>query len=211
MRTLLTMSIVMVGVVPLAGAQNWSSWRPDATYHGIEVRSRCTGYNEFAGRYLWDVQLRNRYQKNVDVAWAAEPQKLHGAEVQGDQALGVAPGETVDAHHTAPVDCSSALMVRINAVRQTEGAHPSEARQAANPPATVAQASPQQQPQLQGHWTSNDPEGFQKSVTVQFFGDSVTGQFSAPGFSFAITTPVPKNLHGSVGVDAPTHDAPAQK
>jgi hypothetical protein len=201
MRKLLLMSVVIVGSIPVASAQSWSSWRPDATYHGIEVRMRCTGFNEFAGRYLWDVQLRNRYQKNVDLAWAAEPQKLHGADVQGDRALAVLPGEVVDAHHTAPVDCSSGLMVRV-----------SEVRDAANPSSTTVQASSQQRPQIQGHWTSHDPEPLQKSFTVQVFSDTVTGQWSSPGFSLDITTPLPKNIHGSVSLDASApKDAPAPK
>ena len=193
MRTLLLVSVAMAGSAPFACAQNWSAWRPDSTYHGIEVRTRCTGYNEFAGRYLWDVQLRNRYPKNVDVAWAAEPQRLRGSEVQGDQALGVAPGETVDAHHTAPVDCTAGLMVRVNKVQE-----------ARNPPSTTAQASPQQRRQFQGRWVSRDPEELRKSFTVQVSGDSLTGQWSSPGFSFEITTPLPKNVQGSVSVDSPT-------
>jgi hypothetical protein len=130
----------------------------------------------------------------VDVAWAAEPQRLRGSEIQGDQAIGVAPGETVDAHHTAPVDCSAGLMVRVNKVQG-----------AGNPASTTAQAaSPQQQRQFQGRWVSHDPEEFRKSFTVQVAGDSVTGQWSSPGFSFEITTPLPRNIHGSVSVDSST-------
>lgn len=192
MRTLLLVSVAVAGSAPFASAQNWSSWKPDSTYHGIEVRTRCTGYNEFAGRYLWDVQLRNRYPKNVDVAWAAEPQRLHGSEFQGDQALGVAPGETVDAHHTAPVNCSSGLTVRVNKV------------QGAGNPSAIAQASPQQRQQFQGRWVSHDPEEFRKSFTVQVSGDSLTGQWSSPGFSFEITTPMPRNIQGSVSVNSST-------
>ena len=189
MRTIMPLLFVSVS---FAGAQDWNAWRTDATYHGIEVRTRCAGYNEFAGRYLWDVQLRNRYQKSVDVTWAAEPQRLRGAEAQGDRALGVSPGETVNAQHTAPVDCSSGLMVRVNEVRPS-----------GNAPRTTAQAGPEQRPQFQGHWNSRDPEELQKSFTVQVFADAVTGQWSSPGFSFEITTPRPKSLHGTVSVDTP--------
>ena len=193
MRTLLLVSVALAGSASFACAQSWSSWKPDSTYHGIEVRTRCTGYNEFAGRYLWDVQLRNRYQRNVDLAWAAEPQRLHGSEIQSDQAFAVSPGETVDAHHTAPVDCSTGLMVRVNKVQQ-----------AGSLPSTAALAAPQQRRQFQGRWVSHDPEELRKSFTVQVAGDSLTGQWSSPGFSFEITTPLPKNIQGSVSVDSPT-------
>jgi hypothetical protein len=67
MRILLLPLAAMVVLAPFAKAQDWSSWKADDTYRGIEVRTRCTGYDEFAGRYLWDVQLRNRYKKRVDV------------------------------------------------------------------------------------------------------------------------------------------------
>lgn len=192
MRTLLLPLAAMVVSGPFAGAQDWSSWIADDTYRGIEVRTRCTGYSEFAGRYLWDVQLLNRYQKRVDVTWAAEPQRLRGAAAQGDEALGVAPGETVDAHHTAPVDCSTRLTVRVNGVRA-----------AGESAATPALARPQDRPQFQAHWNSRDPEESRKSVTVRSYGDTVTGQWSSPGFSFEITTPLPKNLHESISVDSP--------
>lgn len=192
MRTLLPLLVGITATVPFAGAQNWNSWRTDNTFHGIEVRTRCVGFNDFAGRYLWDVQLRNRYPGSVDVTWIADPQRLRGAEAQTDRAVGVRPGETVDAHHTAPVDCSTGLMVRVNAVRSAGGALD-----------TTAQEGPQQKPQFQGHWASRDPEELRKSLTVQVFDDAVTSEWSSPGFSFQITTPRPKNLHGSVSVDSP--------
>lgn len=192
MRTLLLPWAAMMVIAPFANAQDWSSWKADDTYRGIEVRTRCTGYSEFAGRYLWDVQLRNRYQKRVDVTWAAEPQRLRGAAAQGDEALGVLPGETVDAHHTAPVDCSTRLMVRVNGVRP-----------AGESAATTAQARPRDWPQFQAHWNSQDPREPQKSLTVRSYGDAVMGQWSSPGFSFEITTPLPKNVHGSISLDPP--------
>lgn len=192
MRTLLLPWAAMVVLTPFANAQDWGSWKADDTYRGIEVRTRCTGYNEFAGRYLWDVQLRNRYQKKVDVTWAAEPQRLRGAAAQGDEALGVSPGETVDAHHTAPVDCSTRLMVRVNGVRPAGESAGAE-----------AQARPQDWPQFQAHWNSRDPRESQKSLTVRSYGDAVMGQWSSPGFSFEITTPLPKHIPGSISVDPP--------
>ncbi len=187
MRSLFSLLMILISV-PLVNAQNWTSWKADDVFHGIEVRERCTGYNEFAGRFIWDVQLRNRYQKSVDLTWAAEPQRLHGAQAQADQAFALAPGEAVEAHHTAPVDCSSGLVVRVNGVKP-----------AANVPVSAPSASPLQ-PKLEGHWQSNDPEPLQKSLTVQVFGDAVRGQWSSPNFSFQVTTPLPKNLHGSISL-----------
>ena len=188
---LLSSVLIILSSAPLLSAQGWSAWKADDVFHGIEVRDRCTGYNEFAGRYLWEVQLRNRYQRSVDLSWAAEPQRLHGAQAQADQAFAVAAGETVQAHHTAPVDCSSRLTVRVNGVRPATGA-------GGPPPAALAAP---QHPKFEGHWQSRDPEPLQKSVTVQVFGDTITGQWSSPDFSFQITTPLPKNVHGSISVD----------
>ena len=182
--------LIVVGWVPLASAQTWSAWRTDEVFPGVEIRQRCAGYNEFAGRYLWDVQLRNRYQKSVDLAWAVEPQRLHGARAQSDQAFAVAPGEAVDTHHTAPVDCSSPLVVRVRDV-QSAGQGPSAAAPAAPPPVTFG-----------ARWRSRDPGPLQKSLTVQVFGDTISGAWSSPTFSFQVTTPFPKNVHGSVSIDA---------
>ncbi len=212
MRILTLSLIAIAGWVPFASAQNWSAWRPDETYHGIEVRARCTGFNEYAGRTVWDVQLRNRYQKPVDVAWAAEPQRLRGAEAQADRAMSVAPGETVDAHHTAPVDCSAGLNVRVNAVRTAEAqrasAGPGNPNMAqAAPPAYPPQPTPsnapgpeaQPRPMFQGHWQSKDPDQA-KSFTFEYYGDTIAGHWSSPGFNLQITTPFPKNLLNSIQV-----------
>src|ERR1051326_7289395 len=120
MRLLCPLFLTVI-LVPIASGQNWSPWRPDSVFNGVEVRERCTGYNEFAGRYLWDVQLRNRYRKSVDLSWAAEPQRLHGAQAQAARAFAVAPGETMDAHHTVPFDCSAGLSVQVSALNGAGG------------------------------------------------------------------------------------------
>lgn len=189
--------LITVLWAPLASAQGWSPWATDEVFQGIEVRHRCTGYNEFAGRYLWDVQLRNRYQRSVDLAWAAEPQRLHGTQAQLDQAFSVAAGEAVQAHHTAPVDCSSRLQVRVRDVKPA-GEGPSVATAGPPPPPPP----PARMGGIGGTWRSRDPEPFQKTLSVHVVGDTIQGAWSSPGFSFQVITPLPKNVHGSVSVDA---------
>ena len=98
--------LMAIGSSSLLSAQSWSAWRPDSVFQGIQVREHCSGFNEFANRYIWDVQLRNTYKKDVDLSWAAEPGRLHGAEAQIDHALAVKPGEMVETHHTAKKDAS---------------------------------------------------------------------------------------------------------
>lgn len=196
MRPLLSL-VILLAATSIGSAQNWTSWRADDVFHRIEVRGRCTGYNEFAGRYLWEVQLRNRYPKPIDLAWAAEPQRLHGAQAQGDHAFAVAPGETVEAHHTAPVDCSSRLVVRVNDVKPA-GQEPRPLTSGGPPPAGPPPV------RIGGQWQSKDAEPYRKTLSVQVHGDSVTGVWSSPGFSFQVTTPLPKNVHASVSVDPGT-------
>src|SRR5713226_608544 len=153
MRRLL---IILVAVVSpsLLSAQNWSAWRPDPVFHGIQIRESCGGYNEFANRYLWSVQLRNTYQKEIDLAWAAEPGLLHGAEAQTDRALAVKPGEVVDTHHTAPNACSAGLLVKVNEVK------------AAGTLASLNVGMSSLRPKIQGRWTSKDPEPLRKELVV---------------------------------------------
>lgn len=178
-------------LLPLS-AQEWSAWKPDATFSGIAVRERCSGFSEFSNRYMWDVQLRNDYSKSVDLAWEAEPALLHGPDSQTDHAAAVRPGETIEARATAPKDCSSGLLVRVDDVKQGSAA----------PPQTGGNPAPGRTG-IQGTWRSKDPEPYQKQLQVQFVGNTVTGVYTSPSFSFQITTPLPERVLRSVQVDAP--------
>ncbi len=172
------------------GPQQWSDWRPDAVFPGIAVRERCVGFNEFANRHLWDVELRNTYDRPINLSWAAEPGLLHGAEAQSDHAIGVRPGEIVDARHTAPKDCSAGLLVRVRDVRNA-GEVPAGPTARTGPP----------RPTIAGHWKSRDPEPYQKELQIQLSGRTVTGVWSSPGFSFQISTPLPENIGASISVE----------
>jgi len=178
-----------LGSFSFLGAQSWSGWKPDAVYNGIQTRERCAGFNEFANRFLWDVQLRNTYQKNVDVAWAAEPGMLRGAEAQTDHALAVKPGEVIDAHHTAPNSCSAGLIVTVNEVRAATGVAPSAAK------------AMTLRPKIEGRWQSKDPEPLRKELVVQLSGRTVTTSFSSPNFNLQISSPLPEGVSGNVSVE----------
>jgi len=182
--------LVAIGSASLLSAQNWSAWRQDSVYPGIEVRERCTGFNEFANRYLWDVELRNTYQKPVDLAWAAEPEALRGSKAQTDRAMAVKPGEVVGAHHTAPSACSSVLPVRVDEVRSA-GSTP-------NGSGVKVSAF---HPTIAGHWRSKDTDPNPKELQVQLSGRTVTSTFSSPSFSFQVTTEIPERVTSSVSVE----------
>src|SRR5882724_2717539 len=186
----LLLVLTALGSVSLLSAQNWSAWKPDAVYHGIQVREHCGGFNEFANRYTWDVQLRNDYLKDVDLSWAVEPGLLHGAQAQMDHALAVKPGEVVDAHHTAPNACSAGMIVRVNEVKDA---------------GTATQASAgvsSLRPTISGRWASKDPEPLRKELVVQLSGRTVTSSWSSPGFSIQVSTPLPQGVSGSVSLGA---------
>ena len=45
---------------------DWGNWTsPNARYDGIEVRVRRGDYNNYAKKWQWDLQFRNRYNKKV--------------------------------------------------------------------------------------------------------------------------------------------------
>jgi len=182
-----------LGSATFLSAQNWSAWTPDSVYSGIQTRERCAGFNEFANRFVWDVQLRNTYQKNIDLAWAAEPGMLRGAEAQADHALAVRPGEVIDAHHTAPNNCSTSLLVRVNEVK--------DAGAGAVPGGPGPSAGTTLRPKIEGRWQSKDPEPLRKELAVQLSGHTVTTTYSSPNFNLQISTPLPENVSGSVGVE----------
>ena len=163
-----------LGSSVLLSAQTWSAWSPDPVFKGIEIRERCGGFNEFAGSYVWDVQLRNTYQKDIDLSWMAE--------TQPGNAQAVRAGAVVDARHIAPKDCSAGLLVNVNDVK--------------NATTAVARTS-SFVPRIEGRWTSKDPES-QKQLAVQLNGRIVTTIFSSPGFSFQISSKIPEALINSV-------------
>jgi len=181
--------LTALGSVSLLSAQNWSAWKPDPVFHGIQVREHCGGFNEFANRYVWDVQLRNTYKKDVDLSWAAEPGLLHGAEAQADRALAVKPGEVVDAHHTAPNACSAGLLVKVNGVKST------------GTPAVQTAGTSVLRPKIEGRWKSKDPELQRKELVVQLSGKTVTSSWTSPNFSIQFSTPLPEGVSGSVSVE----------
>ena len=188
MRRLLFV-LAVVGSSSLLSAQSWSAWRPDPVYHGIQVREHCGGFNEFANRFVWDIQLRNTYQKTIDLAWAAEPGRLHGAETQMDHALAVRPGEVVDGHHTAPNACSAGLIVKVNDVRN-----------AGNVVGTGNATASLMRPKIEGHWKSKDPEPLRKELSVELSGHTLTSSWSSPNFSIQISSPLPEGVGGSVSL-----------
>ena len=187
MRRLLLV-LVSVASGSLLSAQNWSAWTPDPVFHGIEIREHCSGFNEFANRYMWDVQLRNAYRKDIDLSWAAEPGLLHGAEAQTDRALAVKPGEVVDARHTAPNACSAGLLVKVNEVKAA-GALTSHNAGASS-----------LRPRIQGRWTSKEPEPLRKELVVELQGKTLTSSWSSPNFSIQISSPLPEGVKGSVSL-----------
>jgi hypothetical protein len=189
MRRLLLI-LTAVGFSSLLSAQTWSAWKPDPVFHGIQVREHCSGFNEFANRYMWDVQLRNAYRKDIDLSWAAEPGLLHGAEAQADRALAVKPGEVVDAHHTAPKACSAGLFIKVN-----------EVKAAGNVMAKSAGAS-SVRPKIEGRWRSKDPEPLQKELSVQLSGKTLTSSWSSPNFHIQISSPLPEGVSGSVSLES---------
>jgi hypothetical protein len=189
MRRLLLI-LTAVGFSSLLSAQTWSAWKPDPVFHGIQVREHCGGFNEFANRYVWDVQLRNAYQKDVDLTWAAEPGRLHGAEAQIDRALAIKPGEIVDAHHTAPNACSAGLLVKVNEVR------------AAGNVMAYSTAPISVRPKIEGRWRSKDPEPLRKEFSVQLSGKTVTSSWSSPSFHIEISSPLPEGVSGSVSLES---------
>ena len=47
-----------------AKTADWGRWNT-TQYDGIDYRFKCSGYNESAKKYDWQVQFRNRYREKV--------------------------------------------------------------------------------------------------------------------------------------------------
>jgi hypothetical protein len=101
--------------------RQWSPWRGDAAFSNIEVRVTCSGYNQFAGLYRWEVELRNNYSQAVDLGWEVDPQTRdrRGRKRRGISRALAADGveETVE---MLPKPCGTEIQVRVVDVSDPE-------------------------------------------------------------------------------------------
>jgi hypothetical protein len=101
--------------------QRWSPWRGDAAFSNIEVRVTCSGYNQFAGLYRWDIEIRNAYAQAVNVGWEVEPESR---DRQGRKRRGISPalaaGGVEETFELLPKPCGTEIQLRIVDVTEPE-------------------------------------------------------------------------------------------
>lgn len=54
-----------------ADSQGWGSWNTTGCLVGLDFRVRNNGYNEYAKKYRWSIQFRNRYKKKIHFSYKA--------------------------------------------------------------------------------------------------------------------------------------------
>lgn len=59
-------TVFMLNVSFIAPTNNWGAWTVvSSSYVGIEARVKKGDFNEYAGKYHWEIQFRNRYDNTV--------------------------------------------------------------------------------------------------------------------------------------------------
>ncbi len=65
-------SVLIFGFKPLSNSNgNWSEWSESACYKGIDYRMRevTSEYSSIKGKNAYDLEIRNRYKKTVNVSF----------------------------------------------------------------------------------------------------------------------------------------------
>jgi hypothetical protein len=77
-------------------SENWGNWSYiESAYPGIEVRVARGDFNEYANKYHWDIQFRNRYSKSVQFNYGYTATNERG-QCNPDHRKHIEPGETSD-------------------------------------------------------------------------------------------------------------------
>jgi len=95
----------------------YGQWKESSCYKGIDFRVKCAEYNEYAKKYTWYVQIRNRYQASVhldlNLAPASNPSDK---EVAGR--MDIAGGSTANsAYYLVAAGPNQEVEVYIDRVR----------------------------------------------------------------------------------------------
>lgn len=75
---------------------DWGEWTViSSAYPGIEGRVKKGDYNEYAKKYYWYFQFRNRYNKQVEFNYGYKP-RSESYNCSPDHRKDLEPGETSD-------------------------------------------------------------------------------------------------------------------
>jgi|GEM_PF-203166 len=88
--------LIFLSTTTLLSAQSpWSPWQETTCYKGIDFRTKRNGYNEYAKKFNWTVQFRNRYQKNLHLNCKLFVSQGRAAGKKAtDRLMNIKPGET---------------------------------------------------------------------------------------------------------------------
>lgn len=104
-----------------ADQPEWSNWtRLDDCFQGIDFRVQKGAYNEYAKKYNWRVQFRNRYQQKVYFSYEVVPYSERNQIRQSGKTTNrtsVEANATQSGAHWGLIAESSRLYVLVNSVR----------------------------------------------------------------------------------------------
>ena len=85
-------TVVMLFMLPSAAeAQSqWGAWQPIRCYHGLDFSFRTGRYNEFVGKWPWEVRFRNRYHETIHLSFVLRDA---GSNKKTDSRMSVRPSQ----------------------------------------------------------------------------------------------------------------------
>lgn len=78
MKAFMSKTFVIATILAFSGftptqQRTWGPWYQAACFRGIDFSVRRGDYNESAGKYMWYVKMRNRYNQDVSFSYNLVP------------------------------------------------------------------------------------------------------------------------------------------
>jgi hypothetical protein len=96
---------IFIGFSSASFAGDWGRWKTVNKYDGLDFRVRCGDYNDYAQKYHWSYEFRNRYRKEVSVYYTVYDKR--GNENKGG--MTIRPGGTQASWGLFGINCSRTL------------------------------------------------------------------------------------------------------
>ena len=102
-------------LLKITSPDGWGEWTQTSCLSKLDFRVKRRHYNEYAKKYYWDVQYRNRYNRKIHFGSSAVPYSERNAYIKTKIRKHVAPNETTETYFL--VADASSIYVYISKIR----------------------------------------------------------------------------------------------
>lgn len=99
--------------------QGWGSWNTTDCLRGFDFRVKNDGYNEYAKKYRWSIEFRNRYREKIHLSFkAVSPNEKYEIKESGKTTDRIHVNGNSGTYKTYYlVNSSSSIYVYVNKIR----------------------------------------------------------------------------------------------